>query len=797
MTDPGTERRVLRLLEALADVPARERDRWVDAQTHEPETVLRRVRATLAAERMTALQTGGAVDAVEDERLPERVGSYRIVEKIGRGGMGAVYRGERDRGDFAHQAAVKLIKPGLLSDRLIERFERERQTLARLEHPNIARLYDGGATEDGAPYIIMELVDGEPILAYCRDNALDRGARLRLFEDVCGAVAFAHHSLIVHRDITPSNVLVTRDGTVKLIDFGIARPRTLDGDGERPIGSPVGSLSLTPGFAAPERLAGGETTTAADIFSLGRLLERLVEDDAPERRAIVARATADTPSARYPTAEALRADVAAWRGNRPIAALDAGWPYAARKFAARHPIGVGAAAIAALLVIGAVTMIVLANIRAQAARAEADRRFAQTRAIARTMLFDAFDQVSAVSGTTQARQTLVQSSLTYLEALAAMPRAPADVRQEAGLGFLRLAQVTGSGQSGQLGRYQDANALLVRAESILKPLYEAQPDDVDARRAYAKLLVEQAGVNLYNNNAIAIARRQAVAARQLLESIRPPDVDTARQLAVALQAEAESYNWDNDFAAAAIGHRRAEEFIRALPPELQADKQVTASLSANLRLLGENLHRTGRADEARGALERAVALNRGVLKHHPDDPSFRRKLAISLWYSAVVHRANRRDADALAAISEAMQLARAVAARDPGDAGGAQMIALCGEIYAQVLADTGRFAESYAVEAEVMAAHRTLVTRAGDAPGARRSMASALETLGVNHYNGGDLAGACRNWRESGAIYGQFAGTGQLSGYDRTTSLPKLTRLIATYCDGAPRRADWPKILDR
>ncbi|WP_136162705.1 serine/threonine-protein kinase [Sphingomonas flavalba] len=797
MTDPGTERRVLRLLEALADVPARERDRWIEAQTHEPETVLRRVKATLAAEQMAALQTGGAVDAMEDERLPERVGSYRIVERIGRGGMGAVYRGERDRGDFAHQAAIKLIKPGLLSDRLIERFERERQTLAGLEHPNIARLYDGGATEDGAPYIIMELVDGEPILAYCHDNALDRDARLGLFEDVCGAVAFAHHNLIVHRDITPSNVLVTRDGTVKLIDFGIARPQVIEGDVERPFGSPVGSLSLTPGFAAPERLAGGETTTAADIFSLGRLLDRLVEGDTPERRAIVARATADAPSARYPTAEALRADVAAWRGNRPVAAMDAGWPYTARKFAARHPIGVAAAALAVLLVIGAVTMIVLANIRAQAARAEADRRFAQTRAIARTMLFDAFDQVSAVSGTTQARQTLAQSSLAYLEALAAMPHAPADVRQEAGLGFLRLAQVTGSGQAGQLGRYQDANALLARAESILKPLHEANPGDPGARRAYAMLLVEQAGVNLYNNNAIAAARRQAVTARRLLETIRPPDVETARQLAVALQAEAESYNWDNDFAAAAAGHQQVETFIRALPAALQADKNVLASLSANLRLLGENLHRTGRSDEARAALERAVALNRRMLERHPDDPSLRRKLAISLWYSAVVHRTSQRDAEALAAIGEAMRLARATAARDPGDAGGAQLVALCGEVYAQVLADTGRFAESYAVEAEAMAAHRALVARAGDAPGARRSMAATLETLGVNHYNGGDLAGACRNWREARTIYGGSAETGQLSGYDRATSLPKVTGLVARYCDGGPRRADWPKTLER
>ena len=173
-TDPETERAALRLLEAIAHLPEAERDAWIDVQTHETTEARTRVKAMLAADRAAMLQTGGAFETVEDETQPERVGGYRIVERIGRGGMGAVYRGERDRGDFAHTAAIKLIKPGLLSEKLVERFQRERQTLAGLEHPNIARLYDGGAQDDGSPYIVMELIDGEPIIDWCEANKLGR-----------------------------------------------------------------------------------------------------------------------------------------------------------------------------------------------------------------------------------------------------------------------------------------------------------------------------------------------------------------------------------------------------------------------------------------------------------------------------------------------------------------------------------------------------------------------------------------------------------------------------------------------
>ena len=203
-----------------------------------------------------AFHTGGAFhETLDDTAVPEQIGAYKITGLIGRGGMGAVYRGERVSGDFDHDVAIKVVRPGAMSDKLIARFEAERQTLASLSHPNIARLFDGGTLESGAPYIVMEYIDGLPITDFADKNNAAKAERLALFKAVCSAVSHAHQNLIIHRDITPSNVLVDKGGQVKLIDFGIAKPFDEDAavlDMEHSLAS----LSFTPGFAAPERSQG-------------------------------------------------------------------------------------------------------------------------------------------------------------------------------------------------------------------------------------------------------------------------------------------------------------------------------------------------------------------------------------------------------------------------------------------------------------------------------------------------------------------------------------------------------------
>jgi serine/threonine-protein kinase len=217
-----------------------------------------------------------------DTAMPDRIGPYRIVRALGRGGMGQVYLAERQAPGFTRHVALKVVRRGLDTDDLIERFARERQILARLDHTNIARLYDVGATDDGRPYYVMEAIDGQPILDWCDARRLGVAQRIRLFRAVCDAVQYAHASLVVHRDIKPGNILVTDAGVPKLLDFGIARLLDARDDGTEL--TRANAAPLTPGYAAPEQIRGEPVTTACDVYALGILLYELLAGRHPYAR---------------------------------------------------------------------------------------------------------------------------------------------------------------------------------------------------------------------------------------------------------------------------------------------------------------------------------------------------------------------------------------------------------------------------------------------------------------------------------------------------------------------------------
>jgi len=335
-----------------------------------------------------------------------RVGAWRIENLIGRGGMGEVYRAERADGQFEQQVALKLIRRDAAGEP--RRFTTERQILARLEHPGIARLLDGGVAEDGRPYMVMELVQGAAITGWCRKHEAGLEQRLRLYMAVCEAVAYAHRNLVIHRDLKPGNVMVTAEGQVKLLDFGIAKLAapggTVDPEQTR-------HVPLTLGYAAPEQLAGGAVTTAADVYALGMLLYELLsgrrpwslgelsmpaaldkllrEPPSPPSRvaaqsgappvaprllhgdldAIVAKALRKEPEKRYATVEALREDVARYLAGEAVAAREGARWYAFGRFVGRNRLMVAAAVLLLMAVVGGSL-----GIAWQARRAEAEAR---------------------------------------------------------------------------------------------------------------------------------------------------------------------------------------------------------------------------------------------------------------------------------------------------------------------------------------------------------------------------------------------------------------------------------------
>jgi serine/threonine-protein kinase len=277
----------------------------------------------------------------------ERIGPYRVVAELGRGGMARVYRAERADGAYRQEVALKLVDPRLSRATGQEMLRRERQILASLQHPGIARLLDGGATDDGRLWLAMELVEGRRIDQHCRERGLDLAARLRLFTSVCAAVRFAHERGLVHCDIKAGNILVSEGGEAKLLDFGIAAAFERSELGEAP-------RALTPGSASPEQLRGDPATTASDVWQLGRLLDGLVGPGAGRSRdlaAIVGRATAAEPAQRYASVAELASDVGNHLVRRPVAARRGGALYRLSRLIDRNrwTSAVALAAIVALL----------------------------------------------------------------------------------------------------------------------------------------------------------------------------------------------------------------------------------------------------------------------------------------------------------------------------------------------------------------------------------------------------------------------------------------------------------------
>lgn len=320
-------------------------------------------------------------DQDRDERAGQTVGNYRIIHEIGRGGMGTVFLAERADGEFEQRVALKVVRRSFADTELKRRFRRERQILASLNHPNIARLMDGGVSDDGEPYLVMEYVEGARIDNYCQERGLSTRERLSLFLDVCRGVSYAHQHLVVHRDIKPSNILVTKDSVPKLLDFGIAKLINEEQTGEH---TRTEMRAFTLEYASPEQVRGEQITTASDVYSLGVLLRDLLHGSKrlPDKKIasvelenIVAMARREDPTRRYASAVQLAEDVQRYLDGLPVRAQKDSFSYRAGKFVKRNKIGVAAAAIVLLTLIGGIIATVWQARRAtNAARIAAEQR---------------------------------------------------------------------------------------------------------------------------------------------------------------------------------------------------------------------------------------------------------------------------------------------------------------------------------------------------------------------------------------------------------------------------------------
>ena len=390
--------RIQEIFLQAADVPPSERAALLDGMCG-PDTEIRvEVESLLRADTTgesgvcAAIQSEVASMLDEPSLVDTRLGSYRLLKQVGRGGMGTVYLAERADGQFRKQVAVKMVRPDMDTEFILARFRRERQVLGRLDHPNIGRLLDGGTASNGTPYFVMEYIDGDWITRYCKSQGLGVEQKVRMFLHICSAVQYAHLQFVVHRDLKPGNILVDSKGEPKLLDFGICKLLYRAAGGEDNDTMTMGTALLTPQYACPEQVRGEPVTVASDIYSLGAVLYELLTGVRPHvfpeltpqviekvvcerdviapseavRRdnaklaarlrgdldTIVLRAMHKEPSRRYETVEQFAEDIRRYLSDQPITARPDHFVYRSRKFLRRNRLAVGAA-LALLIAFGA------------------------------------------------------------------------------------------------------------------------------------------------------------------------------------------------------------------------------------------------------------------------------------------------------------------------------------------------------------------------------------------------------------------------------------------------------------
>ena len=697
--------RLQALFHAAVQQPGSERAKFLDAACQGDQAFREQIDRLLAAhERSAGIIEHSAVaslgtwpDQNEPSAIGRRFGAYRAVGELGRGGMGAVYLGGRADGLFEQQVAIKLIKRGMDTAQVVARFRAERQILASLEHPNIARLLDGGTTEDGQPFFVMEYIDGQPIDAYADAHALSVSQRLELFLQVAGAVSYAHQHLIVHRDIKPLNILVTADSVPKLLDFGIAK--VLHAEGEDAAATVTGWRPLTPEYASPEQVEGHHATTVSDVYSLGVVLYELltgrspyrmkhrtpqdiaaavctteperpstavsgIGDHLPGRPGVTADRAAATssgsterlrrrlrgdldtivltalrkePQRRYQSVEQLAGDIRRHLDGLPVRARADTFRYRAGKFVRRHRMPLAAASLVALALIGGTAATVREARHARAAQARAERRFTDVRKLANALLFDYHDAIKDLRGATPVRERLVRDALSYLDGLAREQADDPSLQRELASAYRRVGDVQGGDPKG-LGDTRGAVESYVKALGILEQLFRADSADVRTRRDVADLALAL-GNMVWERGDLAAGLAHARRARALLEPLvasAPGDTDLRLRLHAAYDILGQMSLEAGEISQALEFHRAD---LRALEPTPAAGRRPPDLRRAISVAYGHLADAQVEADDLPGALEsqhRSLELREALANEFPDNAEYDRLVGSARYYLATV-----------------------------------------------------------------------------------------------------------------------------------------------------------------
>ncbi|HTS37880.1 MAG TPA: protein kinase [Candidatus Solibacter sp.] len=714
-------------------------------------------------------------------RVGRRTGAYTILEEIGHGGMGEVYRAGRADGQYEKEVAIKLVRGGYDTAAVLERFRHERQILASLDHPNIARLLDGGTTDEGIPYLVMELIEGIPIDRYCNAHDLNVNQRLRLFLQVCSAVQYAHQRLVIHRDLKPGNILVTKEGVPKLLDFGIAKILDPAAGVEATIAGP-----LTPEYASPEQVRGEPITTASDVYSLGVVLYQLLagrspyppktktphefaraicesEPDRPSvavlkppqaaeseeaklpdaaraklrRRLagdlddIVMMALRKEPQRRYASVEQFTEDIRRHLDGLPVIARRDSWRYRAGKFAIRHKLAATASALVLLAIAGGVAATIREARIADAHQRRAEQRFNDVRKLANSLMFEIDEAIRDLPGSTPARRLLVTRAQEYLDSLNQQAKGDVSLQKELASAYDRVGDVLGYPYAANLGDNRAALENYRKAQAIRESLISAAPNDIDLQRdlvgTYLRLAQVAEASGDFIESLSALAKALPIAEKLAAGSKDPVLADHYAGVyyftgMVQVQVGNISAALENYQRGAAVRDVALQSNPGIMP--------LRAHLAADFGGIANCYELKGDLAHAIETQSKAVAILTDVAKSNPENATLSEYLGEGVNRLGTYRQENGESAAALDAFRQAHEIFGKLVAADPKNTLAKSNFGFTNNGIGLALSNTGKGDEAVKVLRESVATFDELSPRTTANRYVRSGLAEAYEDLG-------------------------------------------------------------------
>ena len=714
-----------------------------------------------------------------------QIGPFALVREIGRGGMSVVYLAERVDGGFSQQVAVKIIDAPVRHHDVRSRFHAERQILARFAHPNIVSLLDAGVTTDDRPYLVMELVVGRPLAAYCAEEHLDLPGRLALVGQLCRGVQYAHQHGVVHRDLKPANVLVTADGVVKILDFGIAKllDDSILPDVER---TQAGAQrALTPAYASPEQLRGGVVTTAADIYAIGVLtyevltgrrpyetksltldeIVTLITDTRPPRPsvaaggelpyppgalrgdldAIVRKAMAPAPEDRYASAQQLADDLTRSLNHEPVEARRVSMAYVLSRLARRHRAAVVASVVSLLALVAALGVSLWQMRAARQQRDRAEQRFDDARQLANAMIFKVDDAVQPLPGATPVRQLIVSEALKYLERLSQDPSADNALRLELARGYHRVADVQGRPSGANLGDRAGAESSYQKAVALLRPIVTG-PVARSAALERGRLLISIStlrSANQYDAAAIAAVDEAMAIGNQLLAA-NPNDEEAERLLASVHFQRAVNSPRDAQLAEWTRTGALFDALLRRQPDD--SDRQRNVALVE--KYIGSHYEQASDYAAALPHFLRALEMDERRLARNATRAT-KFDVAVDLSSAATSESSLDQTEAALAHLARCLEIREELASSDPKDVLAQDRLALTHRVLGEVYLDHGRTRDALHEFRTATEMHERLASVDAHA---RNQLSADLSLSADTEQRLGQTQDACRDARKALAL---------------------------------------------